>query len=525
MKNMSAALPLFLLFQSLYALTSSGNAFRVPDEFEVYFQAEHLIDAGDLSIPQTLAIRAPVRVDGRVAGSEPIFFGKVGRDGKPYAPYGPLTAFLLLPHHLVARAIASIAGVPREPLPAGIAWVFLVGGLTALSSATAAALAVVGFHRAALALGTPPRNALLWSLALGGTTVMWPYGTTLYSEAWQAAALAWAAALLLGAPTRRDVVLAACLLAIAVLTKVTSLILVTGFLTAAAFDARLDRRSRLRVTASLACGVAIAVGVHLTWNWYRFQNVVDFGYDWAETIPRPPARPFVMSEVPRGLAVLLFSPGKSLFIWAPVLLFSVLSARQFWQRHRTAAIGLFTTAAIGCLLYAAYQFPEGGYAHGPRHLVPIVPLLLLPAAASTRKWPHVAIGLCAAAGFTMAVLATSVSFLEDQGLGGDLGGGARTAYYERIDPPPGRPWNRYRLDYVPLVDTLRSAEWRDGATLGLGPDYFPLHLLQARRQVPNGQTISPGLIYGMPLAWLMLFLLATGLVIRRLRTIGKLVNW
>jgi hypothetical protein len=50
------ALVLFLFFFSLYALTASGNAFRVPDEFEVYFQAEHLADAGDISVPQTLAI-------------------------------------------------------------------------------------------------------------------------------------------------------------------------------------------------------------------------------------------------------------------------------------------------------------------------------------------------------------------------------------------------------------------------------------------------------------------------------------
>ena len=33
---------LFLLFQALYALTSSGNAFRVPDEFEVYFKPSTL---------------------------------------------------------------------------------------------------------------------------------------------------------------------------------------------------------------------------------------------------------------------------------------------------------------------------------------------------------------------------------------------------------------------------------------------------------------------------------------------------
>jgi hypothetical protein len=54
-----------LFFLALYALTSSGNAFRVPDEFEVYFQAEHFADAGDISVPQTLSIRQ---------NGEPIFF-------------------------------------------------------------------------------------------------------------------------------------------------------------------------------------------------------------------------------------------------------------------------------------------------------------------------------------------------------------------------------------------------------------------------------------------------------------------
>ena len=106
-----AGVRLFLLFFSLYALTSSGNPFRVPDEFEVYFQAEHLADAGDLSVPQTLAIRD---------ANGPIFFGKFGADGKPYAPYGPGVAYLLLPFHLAGRAVAAAAGVPRAPLPSGI---------------------------------------------------------------------------------------------------------------------------------------------------------------------------------------------------------------------------------------------------------------------------------------------------------------------------------------------------------------------------------------------------------------------
>ena len=56
---------LFLFFQGLYAFTSSGNAFRVPDEFEVYFQVEHLVDAGSISVPQTLVLRTSVARDGQ----------------------------------------------------------------------------------------------------------------------------------------------------------------------------------------------------------------------------------------------------------------------------------------------------------------------------------------------------------------------------------------------------------------------------------------------------------------------------
>src|ERR671912_605301 len=95
-------LGLFLFFQALYALTSSGNAFRIPDEFEVYFQTENLFDHGDISVPQTLQIRP---------GGQPIFFGKLGLDGKPYAPYGPLAAVLAIPHHLTGRALASMLGI------------------------------------------------------------------------------------------------------------------------------------------------------------------------------------------------------------------------------------------------------------------------------------------------------------------------------------------------------------------------------------------------------------------------------
>lgn len=511
---------LFLVFQALYALTSSGNAFRIPDEFEVYFQVEHLADAGDLSIPQTLAIRQPVVVNGRVVGTLPIFFGKVGSDGKPYAPYGPLAAVLSLPHHLAGRALAWVVGVPRAQAGKGLAWVILVGGVTMLVTATGAALAVAGFYRAVIVLGTPAAAALILSLLLGGATVLWPYGSTLYSEALQAAALVWAAAFLLEAKRgatnpRARVLMAALLLAVAGLTKVTALVFAPAFVVAVLCDRSLSPRTRRDVAVALALGIAFATAVHLGWNDFRFNSPFDFGYDWSETIPVLPARPFSLSELPRGIAVLLTTPGKSIFLWAPVLLLAAASSRRFWPREPAAAIGVAVAFATGLLVFGAYLFPEGAYAHGPRNLVPILPLLLLPAAgADAGRWSRPVLLACGAVGLVMALLAVSVSFLEDQAMIGGPAGSSRSQYYEQITPAPGRPSNRYRFGYVPFVSAMRSPGWASSQALGQGPDFFPLHLAQARAQLPDGKTIPAWLVWIWPTGWLG-FLVAASVALAR----------
>jgi len=511
----TTSVPLFLFFQFPYALTSSGNVFRIPDEFEVYFQSEHLVDAGDLSVPQTLEIQQPVVVNGQVVGTQSVFFGKYGKDGKPYAPYGPLVAVLAVPHHLLGRAIAAVSGVPRVPRAGGLAWVILVGGITLLTSATAAALAVAGFHRAALAVSTPPSAALVLSLLLGGATVLWPYSATLYSEAWQAAALVWAAALLLEARAGRGhararVVGAALLLTVAGLTKVTALVFAPAFVVAVLFDHTLAERSRREVALTLAIGIILAAAIHVRWNEYRFGGPFDFGYDWSETIPVLPPRAFALGDVPRGLAVLLVTPGKSLFVWAPVLIFAVAGARRLWQRDRALAIGIATASGVGLVFFAAYQFPEGGYSHGPRNMVPILPLMLLPAAGlEAGQWRRSVLAGCAAIGLAMALLALSVSYLEDQAMAASANG-----YYEQIEPAPGRPANRYRLGYIPFMTTLRSPGWAGSRSLGQGPDFFPLHLRQAQQQLRDGRAIPSWLIWGWPLTWLLLLIGAASRIYR-----------
>jgi hypothetical protein len=494
---------LFLFFLALYALTSSGNAFRVPDEFEVYFQTEHLADAHDLSVPQTLAIQE---------NGNPIFFGKFGLDGKPYAPYGPGVAFLILPFHLAGRAVARLAGITRAPLPAGIGWEFVVGGITALGMAFAAALAVAGFFRACVALGASERAARRLAAILGLGTILWPYATTLYCEAWLAAAFVWAAAFLLevlpseggshaASGMNRSIGAAAVLVALAIVTKPTAIVIAPALVIAVLLDRRGDRQARVTIAAALCVAIAIGGSVHVLWNISRFGSPIDFGYNLAGMIPRPPARPFLPEEIPRGLFVQLLTPGKSLFVWAPVVLLSLLSLGACWSRERGLAAGIIAGLVSALLFYAAYFFPDGGYSHGPRHLVPLVPLLMLPLAVPGVDVPRRTLRACAAIGFVVAALAVTVSFFEDQEPV-PIGGRLVSFYYERIDPVPGGPNLRYRTEYIPFKFALTSGHWLSPTRApGNGPDFFALHLVQARRSFSNGAAIPKWLPWAVSLPW------------------------
>jgi hypothetical protein len=209
--------------------------------------------------------------------------------------------------------------------------------------------------------------------------------------------------------------------------------------------------------------------------------------------------------------VLLFSPGKSILLWAPVILLSLTRLRTC---SRPMLMGVATSALCGLVFYGAYLFPEGGYAHGPRHLVPIVPLVLLPAATPGALWRREILIACSAVGFAFAAASASVSFLQDQAMGANF---QRLAYYERIDPQPGRAWNRYRLEYVPFARTLSSGGWPANRRVGAGADFFFLHLLRARAAQREAQAIPAWLPWALLFAWAALSALAAARLAREAR--------
>lgn len=440
---------------------------RVADEFEVYCQAESLWERGTQAVDQV---------------PRDVFFGRVGRDGRQYAPYGPATAFLVLPHHALGRGVAAAAGLrpgPGAPDP----WREVVAAITSLATATWAALAVAGLFRAARALGADERRAALAAALLGGATFLWPYGTFFYAEPISAALLVWGVAWHLEG---RALPGAAAWCA-AFLVKSTNLVFAPALALLPAAAALApgpsspdDLRRALRAAAPALGATVVAAMVHAEWNAWRFGDPLQFGYDWTELLrPGERPRPFLLTEAPRGLVGLLLTPGKSLLLFAPPLLLALARAPALWRAHRGAALAALGSGATALLFFASYFYWEGGYAFGPRHLLPVVPLLLLPLAVGPAP-RRAALAAVVVVGVSVQALGATVSFMEDQA----MGEAARSsAYYERHAPddpavPAGRPLNRYRLDYNPLVSyPRRLAEHLSGAgPADGGLELLPLHL-------------------------------------------------
>jgi hypothetical protein len=79
-----------------------------------------------------------------------------------------------------------------------------------------------------------------------------------------------------------------------------------------------------------------------------------------------------------GWLGLLFSPGKSIFIYSPPLILGAVLWYRFRQRFRVLADSMLLMFVVGIGFYGAWWAWHGGWVWGPRLLVPLVPLWCLP---------------------------------------------------------------------------------------------------------------------------------------------------
>ena len=82
---------------------------------------------------------------------------------------------------------------------------------------------------------------------------------------------------------------------------------------------------------------------------------------------------------------ILFSPGAGIFVYNPVLLLSFIGFYDFYKKNKSDCLLIIILSLIMILIFSSSNYWHGFNGWGPRYLVPILPLLLLPIAASIEK--------------------------------------------------------------------------------------------------------------------------------------------
>ncbi|MEZ4712390.1 MAG: hypothetical protein R3A44_34690 [Caldilineaceae bacterium] len=381
-RNDGLALVMALLF-CIYTLTNSGG-FHIIDEVSLFAVTESLALRGAVdtnAIAWTQFVNSPGEV-----------LGAFGPDGQVYSKKGPAPSFAALPWYLLWRALA-ILGVAAPFVQVTLLW---NGVITALTAGL--------LWLTARGLGYAEKVGAMLALLFGLCTIAWPYANHFFGEPLSALGLLlcfyglhqWRTSSQL-----RWIWLAGVGAALVLATVAAHVLLIGIFgiywllIATRAFDPlptspflRHTQEPRGRSHNPLPSSggprrgkhlmplllPVIAVGLLLmAYNMVRFGHPLDTGYHFD-------AGEGFTAAWSAGLWGLLVSPYRGLFWHTPLFLATLVAFPPFARRHKLEAIIIALLSLLLIGLYGKWWMWWGGFAWGPRFLVPLAPLWVLPLA-------------------------------------------------------------------------------------------------------------------------------------------------
>ena len=415
----------FLFWFAFYAVFMQG----VPtgsDSERYFLVAQSLVDRGEVDV-----------------AFDPALVLVQGRDGKYFTKFGVGLSLVEAPFYAAGRALSDYAQDPAFQH-------YYSYFFSMLAIPAASALTLILFMLLNVNLGYSARASLCATVLLGLATLMWPYAHFGFSEPQQACCLAGAVFFALLARRRGSgafALVSGIFLGALVLTKFVQILVAPFFVFYLMAAKERDIKQRVSQILLLAIPLAALTMGALYFNYARFGNWLDFGY--------PSFLQGDLSSPLVGLYGLLFSSGKSIFIYTPLIIAALAGARAFHARRRAESVLLWCVAVVVLLLHSAVPYWDGSLCWGPRYLVPLLPLLMLPLSELLSRFST--LSLPGRAGIVLLVL---LSF------GVQLPGVFVNEYvFENIVPrsvlyvPGAEPDSRLNTRFVPQFSPMAGHGW------------------------------------------------------------------
>lgn len=332
-----------------------------------------------------------------------------GRDDRYYSKFGIGQSLLEIPFYALARTMAP----PDDGHGYRRSFLYLV---SVISVPAISALSCIFFLLLLCAAGFDKKTSLITTIVFSFGTMVWAYSKLGFSEPLQCCMIVSGIYFALRGQvdkTSKYSALCAAAMGVLILTKI-SMIVVVPFLLIYLLLSKCPGGGTIKnrgIPFVLVFSVFIAIA--LVYNYYRFGSILNFGYFSGKDASFGFSTPLLS-----GLYGLLFSPGKSVFIYVPVILLSLAAGPVFHRENRQLSILCWSSCVVVILFYAKWWAWHGDYAWGPRFMVPLLPLAMIPSAVFFRdfKYKNLTVKLLATivivASICVQMLAVSVSFYE-----------------------------------------------------------------------------------------------------------------
>ncbi|PAX45867.1 glycosyltransferase family 39 protein [Brunnivagina elsteri] len=358
-KQYSLYVSVFIFFWAIFALTNSGV-----DSSEGLFHYEvavQIIKHGQL---------------GFATQPEGIF--QIAPNGRFYAGHEIGNTLFMLPTAFVNVMLENVASrfVSLETIEKAQQFIlsFQAGIYSSITATLFFALLKVGFNQTV-------RLSFIATILLALTTFFWTYSRNLFDGVICTTLLISSFfSLVRYRQTKNSVFIISCFLALgfAFITRVS---MILGILAAFTYLLIYRKASIVnKLSEFILAGITLIP--FIIWQlWYNFLRTGIFYKSPVQTSVYA-GNNALDGNIFIGLSGLLLSPGKSIFIYAPLLLISIVLFRRFYRQYPKEGIYIAALTIIWFLLHARLRSWYGAVGWGPRHLITILPILFIPFAVN-----------------------------------------------------------------------------------------------------------------------------------------------